>query len=178
MLIRTDANAFAFAPDGGRIALVVARSTARGASEIRIVDWESRRERVLLRERGVIDRLDWSADGKLIFYGLLSHTPGGDAVTSVRCVPAAGGAAETVLERVVYLGLAPDGSYLLYRRLDDDAATTVVQAMPLTDGPSLRIELPAGFDAPVWSSSATGLLQVRYSAGGAEIWEIPLRPRG
>jgi Tol biopolymer transport system component len=69
-LIRTAANAFAFSPDGDRVALVASHSTAAGVSEIRIVTWETRAERLLLRENGLIYRLDWSPDGQFLYYGV------------------------------------------------------------------------------------------------------------
>lgn len=179
LLIRTGANAFALSPDGGKIALVTARSSAAGASEVHIVDWESRRYRVALREDGIIYRLDWAPDGAFIYYGLLH----GDAEGEHRIVKAAvaGGARTTVREAGEFLGLSPDGTRLLYRpRLDPQdhphAGRGLAEVAPLDEGPAVRIRLPPDAGPPQWSSTSESLLVVRAGSDGDSIWEIPLPP--
>ncbi len=107
LLIRTSANAFAFAPDGERIALIASRSTAAGASEIHIVNWGNRKNRRLLKESGVIYWLDWSPDGAFIYYGLAPESSADvpNPAHSLRRVRVRGGRAETLLEVGEFLGL-------------------------------------------------------------------------
>ena len=180
LLIRTGANAFALSPDGGRIALVAARSSAAGASEVHIVDWESRRYRVALREDGIIYRLDWAPDGAFIFYGVLR----GEAEGEHRIVkaPVAGGTRTTLREAGEFLGLSPDGTRLLYRpsigpQDDPEAGRHLVEVAPVDEGAAIRISLPADAGPPQWSSTSESLLVVRAGSEGDSIWEIPLPPR-
>lgn len=118
LLIRTSANAFAFSPDGERIALVASRSTAAGASQIHIVEWESRRYRVLPPDDGTIYWLDWAPDGGTLYYGLHPTSSEADPaheIVRLRLNRPAPGARETVLRVAEFLGLSPDGERLLYR---------------------------------------------------------------
>jgi dipeptidyl aminopeptidase/acylaminoacyl peptidase len=178
LLIRTNANAFAFSPDGGRVALVSARSTAAGASEIHIVDWESRRTRSLLREDGIIYRLDWSPDGEFLYYGLAATAPSDDERhTIVRAHPA-NGVTERMARVGEFLGLSADGSRLLYRPVDQGDGRA--EAFELSDRhtkPLLRLTLPPG-PAPQWGADPGSLLQVLPVQGGNVILEIPLGLEG
>ena len=179
LLIRTAANAFALSPDGDRIALVAARSSAAGASEVHIVDWESRRYRVVLRADGIIYRLDWAPDGVFLFYGLLRENAEGENL--IVKAPVAGGARTTLREAGEFLGLSPDGARLLYRphvdpQDDPQAARHLIEVAPPDGGAAIRIRLPADAGPPQWSSTSESLLVVRSGSQGDSIWEIPLPP--
>lgn len=172
LLYRTAANAFAFAPDGERIAFVPRSTTAAGASEIHIVEWESRRVRRLLREDGMIYRLDWSPDGAFIYYGLVPNAPG-DSTHRVVRARVGHGSTQTVLRVQEFFGLSPDGWTLLYRPADAGESQRDVLELALTGGePLVRIALPDGA-TPTWGPSAASLVQARASEAGDEIWEIP-----
>jgi len=172
LLYRTAANAFAFSPDGERVAFVPRSTTAAGASEIHIVEWESRRVRRLLREDGMIYRLDWSPDGAFIYYGLAPNAPA-DSTHRVVRARVANGSAQTVLHVQEFLGLAPDGWTLLYRPAHAEQSQRDVLELALTGGERLvRIAVPAGA-TPTWGPSAASLVQVRASEAGDEIWVIP-----
>lgn len=173
LLFRTPANAFAFAPDGSRIAIVTARSTAAGASEIRIVDWESRRSRVLLRARGAIYRLDWSADG-YIYYGVLPDLREPDAPHVVRRISIRGGTPETVYRAGEFLGLSPDGAYLLRRAAGQSVDAGRFELARIDGTPVLRLNLPSGSGTPRWAASSRALVQVRAAGTGHGIWEAPV----
>lgn len=178
MLIRTGANAFAFAPDGETIALVASRSTAAGASAIHLVDWASRRYRVLLSEEGVIYRLDWAPTGGHIYYGLLPEDGEAGDVHRIVRADVRNGARMTVRISGEFLGLAPDGSRLLYRPREKwDSEREVVEIAPLDDGSPFRLTLPADAGEPYWSADSNALLTVRAQPAGDEVWEIPLPPQ-
>ncbi len=128
MLIRTSANAYAFAPDGRRIALVTSRSTAAGASEIRIVDWATRDWRTLARESGPVYRLDWSPDGRWLYYGV--DPAADDPDHRIRRVDVATGSTTTVRRTGSYLGLSPDGRRILYTPSSGPRAPGATSAAP------------------------------------------------
>ena len=180
MLIRTSANAFAFSPDGARIALVASRSTAAGASEIHIIEWSSRRSRRLLREDGLVYWLDWSPDGAFIYYGLAPNSSAQDphAVKRVEVRGGRGDSARALFEVREYLGLAPDGARILYRPLDPGSAEENVFQVSGIEGDDtpLRFTLPPG-PVPRWGASSTTLVRVRQDETGADIVEISLTPR-
>lgn len=172
MLIRTNANAFAFSPDGDRIALVTSRSTAAGRSEIQIVDWESRKFRVLLREDGAIYRLDWAADGESIYYGIIPNDSTGPVTHRIVRANAKSGATSRVLDVGEFLGLSLDGSQLAYRPAGDELADADLVELASTDGEvSMRLVIPAG-PAPRWSAGPDSFLQTRIVGDTTEIWEI------
>ncbi|MEE9132268.1 MAG: hypothetical protein V3U13_01785 [Gemmatimonadota bacterium] len=174
MLIRTNANAFAFSPDGERVALVSSRSTAAGASEIHIVDWESRRYRVLPRESGMVYWLDWSPDGKSIYYGVTPSESTEDTAHRVVRADVVSGATETVLRVGEFLGLSADGTQLLYRPAEPDPAGTEVLELATAGGePLMRLVIPAG-PTPRWGADPTSLLQIRAEGAGSAVLQILL----
>jgi hypothetical protein len=179
LLIRTPANAFAFSPDGERIALVSSRSTAAGASTIQLVDWETRRVRTLRREDGAVYRIDWSPDGAFLYYGLVP-AEGGPAHRIVRA-RVADGAAVAVLAVGEFLGLSPDGAYLMYRPAGPNpcglvyGACQIVELATAAGEPVVRLALPAGA-APRWGARSSTLLQVRPGPTGDAIWAIEIPP--
>lgn len=197
LLIRTVTSAFTFDPEGRQVALVPARTTAQGIGEIRLVEWASRRERALVREPGLIYWLDWSPDGKWIYYGRAPADERGRAGHEVRRVRVADGTTATVLKGVgAFLGLSPDGRLLLCRPLEadtEDGATqgdasdgtmaggasspgSGVEVARLDGQVVARLRLPAG-GTPRWAATSDALLQVRSSDDGDEIWTIPLPER-
>lgn len=173
LLFRTPASAYAFSPDGARIAMVTARSTAAGASEIRIVEWESRRSRMLFRARGTIYRLDWSPDGS-IYYGLLPDSREPDAPHIVRRISMRGGTPETIYRAGKFLGLSPDGAFLLRRTADESAAAAEFEVTRTDGTPLVRLNLPTGFGVPRWAATSRALIQVRAAGAGHGIWELPV----
>jgi len=172
MLIRTNTNAFAFSPDGDRIALVDSRSTAAGRSEIHIVDWESRKFRVLLRGDGAIYRLDWSPDGESIYYGIIPNDSTGPVNHRIVRANTKSGATSLVLDVGDFLGLSLDGSQLAYRPVGDGTADANIVELASTDGEvSMRLAIPAG-PAPRWSAGPGSFFQTRIVGDTTEIWEI------
>lgn len=178
LLIYIEANAFAFSPDGARIALVGARSTAAGASEIHVIDWETRRNRVLLRERGAVYRMDWAPDGRSIYYGLVPDAPSPDAPDQVKTVSLASGATTTVHAGGEFLGLSPNGELLLQRLVQDDDAGSenLVEVISLNDGSVKRIRLPSGVRSVVWAANSDALVFVVPAGDGDEIQQISVKP--
>jgi dipeptidyl aminopeptidase/acylaminoacyl peptidase len=177
LLIYIEANAFAFSPDGTRIALVAARSTAAGASELHIIDWETRSRRRLLRERGSIYRLDWAPDGRSIYYGLLPFAPSPEAPHRVKKVSVASGAADAVRDGGEFLGLAPNGEWLLQRVPADSAGSeSVVEVVALDDGQVTRIRLPSGIWSVSWAGTSDALVLVAPIEDEDGIWQIPIKP--
>ncbi len=173
LLYRTPVNAFAFSPDASSIAFIPRQTTAAGASQVHVANWETRSVGVLLRESGVIYQLDWAADGRWIYYGLAPALPA-DTADSVKRVNIFDGSTETVLQAREYLGLSQDGRTLLYRPVGADDSRTVETAT--LDGAHLStFRLPDGSRA-VWGPNAT-LLQVRAGPAGDEIWSIPTPAR-
>ncbi len=175
LLFRTPASAYAFAPDGKRIAMVTSRSTAVGASEIRIVDWESRRSRMLFRARGAIYRLDWSADG-YIYYGLLPDVREPGMPHIVRRIAVRGGKPEMLYRGGEFLGLSPDGAYLLRRVAGESAGVGEFEVTRVDGTPLFRLNLAPGFGVPRWAASSRALIQVRAAGAGHGIWELPVCP--
>ena len=177
MLIRTSANAFAFSPDGDRIALVVSRSSAAGASEVRIIDWKTRASSTLLHELGVIYWLDWSPNGAHLYYGLVppSTPEQPDPPHFIRRAGVRGEPAETITEVSEFLGLSPDGKRLLYRPLGagPEGADLTVEVSDRRGIPLMRFSLPEG-PPPRWGADSNTLLQVRRTGDSAEILEIPV----
>lgn len=172
LLYRSAANAFAFSPDAESVAFVPRHTTDAGASEIHIVEWESRRVRRLLRENGMIYRLDWSPDRSFIYYGLAPNAPA-DSLHRVVRARVANGSTQNVLHVQEFLGLAPDGSMLLYRPADLDESQRDVLELALASGePLVRIAVAAGA-TPTWGPGAASLAQVHASEASDEIWEIP-----
>lgn len=177
LLIYIEANAFAFSPDGARLALVGARSTAAGASEIHIIDWETRKSRVLLRERGSIYRLDWAPDARSIYYGLMPAAPSRDAPHQVKTVAVASGRTRAVRAGGEFLGLSPNGELLLQRVAAEDAdSENLVEVVALNDDPLTRIRLPDGVRSVVWAASSDALILVAPVDDADGIWQIPIRP--
>jgi hypothetical protein len=176
MLYRDAVNAYAFAPDGGWIAYVPRRTTAAGASEIHLVEWENRKVRVLLRENGIIYHLDWSPDGELIYYGVIPAEEGAPT-HRVRRVPLRDGRATTVLSAGEFLGLSTDGLYLLCRPAGWSREDGNIVELSGVDGrPLMRIEVEPG-PAPRWGAAGPGsIIQVLPSEAGAAIWAIPACP--
>lgn len=173
LLIRTVASVFAFSGDGERVALVPTASVAAGAAEIRVVRWESRAERVVVRDEGLIYWLDWSPDDAAIYYGLAPVAA--DSAHRIRRVPIHSGRPTTLADVGEFLGLAPDGRYLLYRPGDvgADADTTVVEVADTGGEPLRRIVVPPG-TAPRWGPTSSSLLVVRSETERSEILEIPV----
>ncbi len=177
LLIYIGANAFAFSPDGERIALVASQSTAAGASEVHIVDWETRRSRVLLRERGAVYRLDWAPDGRSIYYGLLPDAPSPDAPHQVKTASVASGVVNTVRAGGEFLGLSPNGELVLLRLAQDDAGgENLVEVVELKDGSVTRIRLPNGVRSVVWTANSDGLILVTAIEDRDAIWQLPIKP--
>jgi Tol biopolymer transport system component len=175
LLIRTAANAFAFSPDGERVALIASHSTAAGVSEIRIVTWETRAERILLRENGLIYRVDWSPDGQFLYYGVSPTGFGAEPANFiVRCRVVTG--KPTTVRRVgEFLGLSPDGQYLLFRPTDNEGAAGSRLLMATVDGDTpVEIEVPGGAQA-AWGASSSSLVQISYGDSGDTIWRLDLR---
>jgi Tol biopolymer transport system component len=172
MLIRTNANAFAFSPDGERIALVSSRATAAGRSEIHIVDWESRRSRVLLRESGTIYWLDWAPDAESIYYGVIPTDSSGEATHRVVRAHARTGSSENVLEVEEFLGLSSDGARLAYRPAGEQHADHSVVELATTAGEILvQLLMPARPTAR-WGAGLGSLFQTRVAGMKTEIWEF------
>ncbi|HSG82631.1 MAG TPA: hypothetical protein VLC48_10295 [Gemmatimonadota bacterium] len=172
MLYRAEVNAYAFSPDGEWIAFVPRRSTAKGASEIYIIEWETRKVRFLLRESGLIYRLDWAPDGAHIYYGLAPDAID-DPVHRVVRASVRGGSRATVMETGEYLGLAPDGVSILHRPNDFEAIRVGALEIASRNGePLLRIAVPRGV-SPTWGASSAYLVQVRANEAGDEIVAIP-----
>ncbi len=177
MLYRTAVNAYAFSPDGGRIAFVPRRSTAAGASEIHIIGWASRKVGVLLREAGMIYALDWSPDGEFIYYGVMPASTDDGATHRLRRARTRDGHPTTVLRAGAFLGLSADGLYLLCRPADwtrEDG--NVVEIAGLGGRRVLRLEAPPG-PAPRWGAAGPAyLVQVQPTDAGDTIWLIPACP--
>ncbi len=164
LLYRAAANVYAFAPDGERIAFVSRRSTAAGASEIYVIDWKTRHARFLLRESGMIYRLDWAPDGGHLVYGV-APAASDSAHRVVRAT--IGGRRETLLRVREFLGLSPDGMALLYRADDLEAIRRNALEIATARGAPLgRIIVPRGA-TPAWSANSTALLQVQPQENGA-----------
>jgi hypothetical protein len=175
LLIRTGANAFAFSPDGARIALVASLSTAAAASEIHIIDWQTRQVIVLLRERGMVYRLDWSPDGRSIYYGLDASSVT-DAINQIKQVSLATGSAKTVRAVGEYVGLSPDGKALLARPVEGNPdGNNLVEVVALEDGSVITIELPAGLRSLGWAADSAALVLVAPAEGKDGIWQIPIK---
>ncbi len=170
LLYRASANAFAFAPDGERVAFVPQRTTAAGASEVHLVVWETRKVSFLLREDGMIYRLDWSPDGEYLYYGVAPDAA--DAPHRVVRARIRDAARTTVSETREFLGLAPDGRSLLLRPDEPEANGDHTLEIVTADGaPLLRVAVPRG-PAPTWGSSSSSLVQARANETGAEIVAI------
>lgn len=169
LLIRTFAHDFAFSPDGERIALVAQRASAAGTSQIDVVSWESRASRTVLRADGVIHRLDWSPDGRWLYYGVYTGAEGEDAFRVMR-VPAAGGRPEMVANGE-FLGQSGDGGYLLLRPAPPTAAGS-----PTTDADApIDVEGPGGAD-PLAGAERPALRLEIADPEGAPLWRLELDP--
>jgi Tol biopolymer transport system component len=175
LLIRTLANAFAFAPDGAHIALVASRSTAAGASEIHIVNWETRQARVLLRESGAIYRLDWSPDARSIYYGLAPVPPPPDGHQLLKAVSVASGRTSTVRAGGEFIGLSPDGARVLQRPgTADEGSGNLVEVVALEAGSVTKVRLPAGVRSMAWAADSDAIIAVTPAGSQDVIWEIPV----
>lgn len=177
MLYRDAVNAYTFSPDGEWIAYVPRRTTAAGASAIHLVEWESRKVRVVLREDGMIYRLDWSPDGEFIYYGLTPGTAEASRAHQVRRVAVRDGSSATVLSAGEFLGLSSDGLYLLCRPAGWSYEDGNVVELAGVDGRRLmRIEVEPG-PAPRWGAVGPGsIIQVLPTDEGNAIWAIPACP--
>jgi Tol biopolymer transport system component len=176
MLYRTPANAFAFSPDGARVAFVPRRSTAAGASEIYIVDWKTRRVKLLLREKGMIYRLDWAPSGEHIFYGLAPTDLAGDTTQRIVRVRVASRKTATVLRTAEFLGLSRDGAFLLHRPADPEFVhDDILEIVKVNGELLLRVAIREGA-APVWGVTSGTLVQVHPGEQADEIWLIPTCP--
>jgi hypothetical protein len=172
MLYRAEVNTYAFSPDGEWVAFVSRRSTAKGASEVYIIKWETRKVRFLLRESGLIYRLDWAPDGTHLYYGLAPDAADEPRHRVVRAAVRDGSRA-AVMETGEYLGLAPDGTSILHRPDDFDAIRENALEVASRDGePLLRVAVPRGV-TPAWGASSAYLVQVRSNDAGDEIVAIP-----
>lgn len=183
LLIRTFAHDFAFSPDGERIALVAQRASAAGASQIDVVVWDSRASRTLLREGGVIHRVDWSPDGRWIYYGLYTGADGEGAFRVMR-VPAAGGRPE-IVARGEFLGQSTDEGYLLLRPEEptgdrqDTATVAKAEESPATPEGAVNVEgptataSPADGGPPMEAEKARLLLHITDS-DGSPLWRLEL----
>lgn len=180
MLIRTAANAYAFAPDGDAIAMVPSRSTAAGASQIRIVDWHSRATRILTRERGLIYWLDWSPDGRWIYYGLAPAAADPEAAHEVRRVPLGGGPPEPLVRTGQFFGLSPDGEYLLCRGQHGKGGEGMAAddlALIRRDGTIVAtLDLPFADAVVRWGSDSRTLITARRDEGDYELIRYQLDP--
>ncbi len=171
MLIRTNAAAFTFSPDGNRIALVPSRSTAAGRSEIHIVEWESRKFRVLLKENGAIYRLEWAPDGEFIYYGIIPNDSLGPVTHRIVRADARSGKTLKVLDVGEFLGLSLDGERLAYRPAGTDPVNTGIVELASTAGEvSSRLLIPG--PAPRWSAGPGSFYQTRFVGDNTEIWDI------
>ncbi len=174
LLHRTGASAFAFSPDGERIALAETRSTAAGASEILIIDWESRKVHRLLRGDGMIYRLDWAPDGASIFYAI-APTESADSSHRVVMARVRDGRKTIVLETRGLIGLSPDGDYFLLRTDGSNPTADELLEIVRTDGERIAVvDLAPNFGNVVWAGDARSLIQVRPAGHGGAVWEIPL----
>jgi hypothetical protein len=75
------------------------------------------------------------------------------------------------------LGLSPDGLYLLYRSVHEEAAgTSNLKVAPVDGGTAIEIDLPAGAQA-AWGASSSALVRVSYADSGSTIWRLALELR-
>jgi hypothetical protein len=177
MLYRDAVNAYTFSPDGEWVAYVPRRTTAAGASEIHIVEWESRKVRVVLREDGMIYHLDWSPDGEYLYYGVMPATTDEDPAHRVRRARVRDGRSANVLTAGEFLGLSADGLYLLCRPAGWSSEDGNIVELAGIDGRRImRIEVAPG-PAPRWGAVGPGaIVQVLPSEEGVAIWAIPACP--
>jgi hypothetical protein len=177
MLYRDAVNAYAFSPDGEWVAYVPRRTTAAGASEIHIVEWEGRKVHVVLREDGLIYHLDWSPDGESVYYGVTPATAEEGPAHRVRRARLRDGRAATVLSAGEFLGISADGLYLLCRPAGWSYEDGNIVELAGVDGQRvMRIEVEPG-PAPRWGAVGPGsIVQVLPSEKGNAIWAIPACP--
>jgi Tol biopolymer transport system component len=105
-------------PDGRRLAYET--RTGDTVSKVVVMPVEGGRERVLASVAGNIRLLQWSPDGRMLYYGIAASAGRRDVVPAVYRVPVDSGRPETVLQPNVpagvsfpYLGLSPDGTTLV-----------------------------------------------------------------
>jgi Tol biopolymer transport system component len=147
-----------------------------GSYEIRIVDMDGRRPRVLLRSAAVNypDSLEWARDGESI----LAAWTRPDHAVQLALVSVEDGAVRPI--KTVgplpphHASLSPDGQFVVY-----DAPQPGPQAgrdvfIVRTDGSDDRvlIEHPANDADPVWTPDGHGVLFVSDRSGTMDLWTV------
>jgi Tol biopolymer transport system component len=104
-------------PDGRRLAY--GTQTGDSVSKVVVMPIEGGRERVLASVAGDIRLIQWSSDGRMLYYGIAPSVRRRDVVPALYRVPADSGRPETVLQPSVpagvfpFIGLSPDGTTLV-----------------------------------------------------------------
>lgn len=145
----------AFSPDGRSIAFSALPATDSAGVRIVVVPATGGAERVVLRARGYVRNLEWSADGRWLYF---QHGHGASAGRrrTVSRVPAAGGEEQVLQEAIDFHGLSPDGRFIAYTIDGTPAGTTL--GFATADGLEVaRYRAPRRYSIGRWAGSGLRL---------------------
>ena len=151
-------------------------SALDGKYELRLIDIEGKRPRVLVRS----DALDypiplqWSHDGRSILTSL--ERP--DHTFHLALVSAENGTVRTIKElggtRPLYASLSPDGEFVVYDAPKDASANARDVFIIRSDGSEERplVEHPANDLNPVWTPDGQHVLFTSDRSGAMDVWSV------
>jgi dipeptidyl aminopeptidase/acylaminoacyl peptidase len=114
----------AFSPDGRWIAFSALPATDTAGVRIVVVPVTGGAERVVLRAQGYVRNLEWSRDGRWIYFQHGTGAAGGRRRTVSR-VPSEGGGEQVLQAAIDFHGLSPDGRFIAYTIDGNPTGTTL-----------------------------------------------------
>lgn len=153
-------------------------SALDGKYELRMVDFDGQRPRVLVRSDSIDYPipLQWSRDGKFVLSTLVRS----DGSVQLALVSAETGTIRTVKKldevRPQYASLSPDGEFVVYDAPQERSASSRDIFIVRADGTDDHrlIEHPANDANPVWTPDGAHVLFASDRSGTMDIWRIPV----
>ena len=149
-----------------------------GKSELRVVDIEGKRPRVLIRSDALEYSvpIQWSRDGKFILASLKRP----DRTWQLAFVSAENGAVRPLKEmgtaRPIYASLSPDGEFVVYDAPQTASGSARDIFIVRADGSDDRrlVEHSANDADPVWTPDGSRVLFASDRSGSMDVWGVPV----
>jgi Tol biopolymer transport system component/DNA-binding winged helix-turn-helix (wHTH) protein len=155
-----------FSPDGNRIAFL--RSWSHTSADVYLVDLQSRQEMALTRDRGKLTNLDWSPDGRKIYF--VSNRMVNQRIWSLDLQTGALQMVKGLPIDIEDFALSPDGKTLAYVQAMIDTVVDLRPLSPPSPTPPCVINSSRGDDSPRLSPNGKKLVFVSNRSGFYELW--------
>ena len=173
-----ESNAYAarstFSPDGRQIAY--AWSTADSGYQLRLIDADGSRPRLLYKRDGQLSFIDphaWSPDGEQVFTSVSTSAGPELALISV-----ADGSYRVLSQEYVPFkaGFSPDGRYVAYSRpMGQNAGRLDIVVLAVETGREVRVTSGPGYSEYLgWAPDGSRVYFYSDASGSRSIWAVPV----